>query len=145
AVYELRNRALGVRSSTARPVSEGAYQASMELLELSLRYAQAKGARVIVYLSPIRPIQPNPNLPAQLARFQKDIPDVCRKLNIKWLDFTDLVPEELWTVYPAGFNMPGSQPDFAHFTGPAHKQVAQSLIDRAGSDLLAWAGQAKPE
>ena len=139
--HKMRNCLFGITSATARPVSEATYSASLELLELSLRYAQSKGIQVILYLAPIRPIQPNPNLPADVARFRRDIPLVCQRYGVTCLDYTDLVPEDLWTNYPDEAVGTSGQRDFAHFTGAAHKLLAERLMTDVGSLIADWAGE----
>ncbi len=133
-----RNRLLRIDSSSARPVSASAYQASLQLIELSLRYARSKGVHVIVYLSPIRPIEPNPNVPSDVKRFRTDLP-VYQAVRCDMSRFFDLIPERLWTNYPQGSRWDkANSPDFAHFTGAAHKLVAETLMADVGSQL--WRG-----
>lgn len=136
---DLRNRVFGITSSSVRPVPEGTYQASLELLELALRYAQAKGIHVILYLSPLRPVQPNPNLPEDVARFRREVPVVCQSYGAICRDYTDLVPEKLWTNYPDDYTGTGGQRDFAHFTGAGHQLLARQLITDVGELLMTWA------
>ena len=136
--YALRNRLLGITSATARPVPEASYRASLELLELSLRYAQSKGIHVILYLTPLRSIQPNPNLPTDVARFRRDIPIVCQRHGVTCLDYTDLVPEHLWTNYSDETVGTSGQRDFAHFTGAAHKLLAERLMTDVKSLIADW-------
>ncbi len=138
AYYHFRNRLLHVTSATARPVPEPSFQANLEILELSLRYAQSQGLRVILYLGPIRPIQPNRNTPEDIARFRKDIPMLCHRYNVTCLDYTDLIPSRLWTNYPDWDVAAGGQPDFAHFTGAAHKLLAEQLMTDVGPLLTNW-------
>ncbi len=126
--HECRNRLLGITSSSARPVPEASYRASLELLELAFRYARAKNIKVLVYLAPIRPVQPNPNLPADVAKFRRDVPELCNRYAIKCLDYVDLIPENLWTNYPDDATGSGGQRDFAHFTGAGHKLLAEKLV-----------------
>jgi lysophospholipase L1-like esterase len=133
--YEWRNRVLGITTASARPVPESSYRASLEMIELALRYAQSSRIQVVLYLSPIRPIQPNPNLPSDVARFRRDVPALCRRYGVKCLDYLDLVPEALWTNYPDDAVGAEGQRDFAHFTGAAHKLLAEKLMADAGQEL----------
>lgn|GEM_PF-4536022 len=123
-----RNSLLGINSSTLRPVPESSYRASLELLELALRYARAKGINVVLYLAPMRSVQPNPNLPADVAKFRHDVPAICQRYEALCMDYIDLVPESLWTNYSDDPANAGGQRDFAHFTGAAHKLLAEKLI-----------------
>ena len=136
-----RDRLLGITSSTARPVPPSAYQATMELIELALRYARSKEMPVIFYLAPMRlNVQPNPNLPSDVARFRQDVPALCRRYGATCLDYVDLIPENLWTNYP-DFGGGAGQRDYAHFTGAAHKKLAEQLA----SDISLRLTQRKSE
>ncbi len=91
---------------------------------------------MILYLGPIRPIQPNRNTPEDIARFRKDIPTLCRAYKATCLDYTDLIPPDLWTNYPDEDIAAGGQLDFAHFTGAGHRLLAERLIADVGPLLL---------
>lgn len=132
--YAFRNRLAGINSSSPRPVPPGDYATNLQLLELTLRYARSQKIPVTVYLSPIRPIQPNPNVASDVARFRRDVPALCKRLNAVCLDYLDIVPEKLWTNYTDAEGQ-GGQRDFAHFTGAAHKLVAEKLITDVGDRL----------
>jgi hypothetical protein len=134
----LRNRTFAISSDRARPVPEVTYRSSLELLELALRYTRSKGLVSVIYLAPIRPITPNPNLPSDLARFRRDVLATCQRYGVTSVDYTDAIPENLWTNYPDdgswGYTTP--QRDFAHFTGGAHKLMAEQMMKYAGPLLL---------
>ncbi len=131
--YHLRNKLLGIDSSSARAVTDYEFNASMQLLELGLRYADDNGVLVLLYLTPLRPIQPNPNLPQDVERVKGAVTQLCDRYGISCVDYTDLIPESLWTDYP---DQAGSR-DFAHFTGPAHKIVAEMLWQDLGGTIQA--------
>jgi len=133
--YNWRNRALGINSASVRPVPDSAYKTSLETIELALRYAHAEHIKMVIYLAPIRPIQPNPNLPADIARFRKDVPALCKRYEVTCLDYVDLVPENLWTNYPDNASGTEGQRDYAHFTGAGHKLVAETLTKDIAPDL----------
>jgi hypothetical protein len=135
AYHEWRNRLLGITSASLRPVPESSYRASLEMIELALRYAQSAKVRVVVYLAPIRPLQPNPNLPSDVAKFRRDMPTLCQRYGAKCLDYVDLVPEKLWTNYPDDAVGTKGQRDYAHFTGAAHKLLAEKLMTDVGEYL----------
>ena len=59
----LRNLVFKIHTDTPRPIPETTYHASLQLLELSLRYARSLGIGMVLYLAPVRPIQPNPTVP----------------------------------------------------------------------------------
>lgn len=127
--FDLRNRLLGINSATARPVPAATYRTSLELLELSMRYAESKDIQLVIYLAPIRPVQPNPTLPSDLARFRREVSALCQDYEVTCLDYIDLIPEDLWTNYPDDSPGVRGQKDFAHFTGAAHKLLAKQLLN----------------
>jgi lysophospholipase L1-like esterase len=118
-------------------VPPATYQASLQLLEVAIRYARARGIKLIFVLAPIRPIKPNPMLPADIARYRRDVIGLCEKYGVECLDYVDLVPERLWTNYMVD-NPNVGQRDYAHFTGAAHRLLAQRLWQDAGAKISAW-------
>ena len=88
---------------------------------------------------PIRPIEPNPYDPADIVRFRQDLPDLCARQNAVCFDYSNLVPENMWTVYqdnePTGKT---GQLDYAHFTARAHRKVAEQLTSELIPYLRQW-------
>jgi hypothetical protein len=140
--YSNRNRALHITSASPRPVPDEPYLTSLQMVELTFRYAKSKNIPVFVYLTPLRPITPNPNVPADVARFRKDMPPLCAKYGVAFADYTDLVPEKLWTTFYANDVAHAGDLDFSHFTGEAHKLVAENLMKDFGSRFMEAAGGA---
>jgi hypothetical protein len=147
AFMTMRNRLLGISSHSPRPVPDTTYRASLELLELILRYADSRRISVVLYLAPIRPITPNPNIPADVARFRRDVPETCRRHGARCVDATDAIPASLWTNYPddGTWAYSGPQRDYAHFTGGAHRVLAELLLRDAGPTLFGSTSQAGGE
>lgn len=128
----LRDWLLGIKSDAPRPIPFETYRANLEMVELLIRYARARNCDLVIYLAPIRPLQPNPTLASDLARFRADLPKLCARYHATCLDYSDLVPETkgMWTDYPDI-----RQPDYAHFTGAAHRLLARRLAEDIGSRL----------
>jgi hypothetical protein len=139
--YEWRNHLLNINTASPRPVPETSYRATLELMELALRYAREKNIRVIVYLAPIRPIEPNPNLPVDVERFRHDVPFLCRRYGATCFDYVGLVPEQMWTNYDDDGAGSEGQRDYAHFTGQAHKLVATQLMTDMDAQIGQWSRQ----
>lgn len=133
-----RNRLFGITSATPRPYPLTTYQANMQLLELGLRYAQARGIHIILYLAPVRPLQPNPVTLQDLQRFRADLPNLCSRYTIHCYDQTNAIPEADWSMLPAddenGF---GGQPDYNHFNAAGHRLLAENLYQ----DIRPWLSQ----
>src|SRR5688572_28362278 len=100
-----------------------------------------KDIHVVLYLAPMRSVQPNPNLPEDVKKFRTDVPALCARYGALCLDYVDLVPEDLWTNYSDDPANVGGQRDFAHFTGAAHKVVAEKLVADLAPQLKNWRAQ----
>ena len=140
----MRNRLLGISTTTRRAVSGAMYQTNMEIIELTLRFLKSRGIHAVLYIAPIRPVQPNPYNPADVVRFRQDLPALCEKYDVVCLDYSDLIPADEWTNYPetegSGF---ADQPDFAHFTGRGHKRLGEQLARDLGPYFERWLAQKK--
>ncbi len=123
-----RNRLLGITSTSIRPVPPPAYAASLQFLELCLRYAHSQKVLLVVYLGPVRRRQPGNYLPSELVRLRHDISALCHRCGTTCLDYVDLVPEGSWSNYPENPEGLGGQPDFGHLTGAGHKLLADRLL-----------------
>src|SRR6266853_4299921 len=134
-----RNALLRISSSSTRPIVETTYRANLELFEMILQYGKARNIPVAVYLAPVRPLQPNPLRPEDVARFRRDTSEICKRLQALCVDLIDAVPEQYWTNYPDNNPEAAGQPDFAHFTGAAHKKIAEELSTAIRPSLPRWA------
>jgi hypothetical protein len=128
-----RNAFLKIDTSSRRPIANAAYQTNLQLIEMTLKYLREHNVHPVLYFAPIRPVEPNPYVPADIARFRQDFLALCARQGSLCLDYSNLVPEEMWTVYqdnePTGKT---GQRDYAHFTARAHQKVAAQLM----ADLL---------
>jgi len=134
SIYEKRrNAALGISTATRRPLPQETYHTNLELIEMTLKYLKEQHVHGVFYFAPIRPVEPNPYEPADVSRFRSDFLNLCARQEAICLDYSNLVPENMWTVYqddePTGKT---GQRDYAHFTVRAHHRVAEQLA----TDLL---------
>jgi len=136
-----RNAVFRLDTSTRRPIPQGLYQTNMQLVELTLRYLREHGVHAVLYFAPVRPIEPNPYVPADIERFRQDLPAVCARQEAVCFDYSNLVPEEMWTKYPNYIPGQAGQRDYAHFTGRAHRKVAEQLASDLGPYLNRWLNQ----
>lgn len=138
----IRNWAFGLTTSMRRPIAPAMYTVNLEFIELTLRILRRQGIKGIFYLAPIRPLEPNPYDPRDVERFRRDLANLCQQYGAIYLDYSRLIPETLWTVYPdTDKSGVGGQPDFAHFTGNAHQLLAERLVDDIGPMLRNWLTQ----
>jgi hypothetical protein len=127
-----RNRLLGISSASIRPLPESTYRQSLQLLELSIRYADARRVRLVVYIAPFRPRQPRPFPEATLVALRRDVKELCARYRATCLDYVDLLPDEVYSVYPPGSEGLDGQPDFAHLTARGHEALAAQLFSDLG-------------
>ena len=121
--YEWRNSLLGLRSDSSRPVPQYEYEASLQLLEMILRYTEEKHIVSLFLPNTVEANFAEPQCPRRCRAHRADVHRLCEGYGIWSFDYTDLVPGTMWTNYP---DQPDSR-DFAHFTGPAHRLVADQL------------------
>jgi len=131
----VRNAVFGFKTTTRRPIAPAMYTANLELIEGVMRLLREQGVRVVFYIAPIRPLEPNPYHPEDVARFRRGLAGLCQRYGLPCLDYSGLVPEALWTDYPEqDASGVGGQPDFAHFTGAAHRLLGERLA----RDIRPW-------
>jgi hypothetical protein len=136
-----RNAFLRLDTATRRPIPKGMYDTNVQLLELTLQYLREHGVHAVLYFAPIRPIEPNPYNPPDIERFRQDLPALCARQGAVCFDYSNLVPEEMWTNYPNYIPGQSEQRDFAHFTGRGHRRMAEQLASDLGPYLRAWRNQ----
>jgi hypothetical protein len=139
-LYETqRNTLLKIDTSSRRPMPIATYRTNLQLIELTMKYLREHKVHAVLYFAPIRPIEPKPYDPADVARFRQDFMALCARQGAVCLDYSNLVPEEMWTVYqdnePTGKT---GQRDFAHFTARAHQKVASQLMADLLPNLRDW-------
>lgn len=139
---ELRNWAFGFRTTTKRPIAPALYATNLELIELTLRFLHQQGIRAVFYVAPIRPRDPGPYVAEDVERFRRELARLCERYGAVYADYTRVIPGNLWTNYPdSDRSGVGGQPDFAHFTGRAHRQLAERLAADIGPRLRTWLAQ----
>jgi hypothetical protein len=134
-----RNRILGIKSNSRRSVPDASFRASMELLELCLRYARSQNLPTVLYLAPKRSLEPNPFSTNDVARLRQEFTALCSRYTVACLDYMDLIPEPLWGNYSDNLVGLKGQPDFSHIGGQAQKIVAEHLWTDVGPQFQQWA------
>jgi hypothetical protein len=137
-LYQIRNKAFRISSSSARPIPEPFYQANLQLIEMTLRYAKSKNIPVVAYLAPIRPITPNPNKKSDVVKYRRDVPALYQKYNAHVFDHSDLIAAALWTNHDDTHD---ARRDFDHFAGAGHKLLGETLFEDIGAQMVAIASQ----
>ncbi len=142
------HRILHITSDTRVPTHAAPYRANLQLLELLMRFAQARNIHLILFFGPVRDLEPNPDVPADLVRMHHDITNLCERYAVTCLDYSRVIPEASWADYSANqrgaFAMMAGQHDFFHFKEEGHKALAERLMSDAGTQILQWSNQGGP-
>lgn len=140
-----RNALFGVTTTTVRPIPPQNYSAGLQLLEMLARYAQARHLHLVLVFQPIRPGNPSPFPLAQSVPIRKDLQRICTRYHTTYLDYIGLIAaDEFANVAPDLVTVSRKiqgQPDFSHFIGQAHEQLAARLVQDLGPQLVRWASE----
>lgn len=127
--YLLRNKLLGIKPTTKRPIIEGRNQLNREFLQLMIDVAQQQQATLAMYVIPLNPLGENPYVPEQYVQFKQWSEVLCRERGIPFANLENAVPAEYWGTFLGG-------PDFKHFKGEGHRLTAQAVLREFGPILL---------
>jgi hypothetical protein len=124
-VYLLRNRLLGITSTTKRPILAGLYERNRQFLELMMEVAAERGVRFAVYVVPLNPQTDNPYVPEQYAAFKAWGRALSLRRGVAFEDLDAAVPEHEWGLLHG-------EPDFKHFGAAGHRRTSDVLVQRFG-------------
>ena len=134
AVHTLRNKILGIHSTTKRTVDGGVYRQRMILLDQMLASARKQGIEVIIYIPPYRRDIDGPYIEADYQRFKAEVAILARRNAARFSDLESIVPGSEWgMVTDPLFGL--REYDFMHFTANGHARLANALdqeLVRAG-------------
>jgi hypothetical protein len=122
ALYNLRNRVLGIKPTTVRRMIRARYDMNMESLRDMLDDCRQRGLPVLLYIAPIRQDKPIPYDRAEYSCWKEEVGEITRQFGAYLVNLEQLVPGELWGTYT------GDDIDFMHFQGPGHRLVAEALL-----------------
>ena len=126
AIHGLRNKVLGIHSTSKRPVDPGVYHDRMVLLDKMLGRARAMGMDVLLYVPPYRYDIDGPYVMADYRKFKLDMKAVAERHGARFADIDPIVPGPEWaTVTDDLFGF--QEPDFMHFTAVGHKRLAAAI------------------
>jgi len=129
AIHTLRNKLLGIHSTSKRKVDPGLYRGRMQLLEAMVSRARAQGVQVLLYVPPYRQDLDGPYIAADYERFKADMKAIAERQGARFVDLTPIVPGPEWaTVTDDLFGF--QEPDFMHFTAIGHKRLATALDEQ---------------
>jgi hypothetical protein len=125
ALFEARNRALGIRTSSKRPLMPSLYAMNQEFLGLMADVAKENGVELMMYVVPLNMQAETPYVDAEYAAFKAWFDGFTRERGIPAANLEQVVPREAWGTFLGG-------PDFKHFRGEGHRRTAQALVARFG-------------
>lgn len=148
-LYNFRNWALNIKSSTKRPMLKLAYDNNMSAFREILDVADAAGVNVLVYVAPIRQDVEPPYILSEYVGWKKELDayiarrGATSRTKLMLADLDTLVPADQW-----GSVQGSTEIDFMHFQGGGHrllgKRVAQLLRSMGFQSDLAAEPRAAP-
>jgi hypothetical protein len=134
-LYNLRNQALGIKSSSKRPILQSRYDMNREFLRLTMDVLARSGVRFATYVIPLNPQAESPYVADEYAAFKVWLQEETARRKVPFANLENLVPDEEWGEWMGG-------PDFKHFKGAAHRRTAAKLIEQFGP--LAFEANERP-
>ncbi|MBY0111325.1 MAG: hypothetical protein K2Y21_00780 [Phycisphaerales bacterium] len=119
-LYTSRHWFMGIRSDTKRPMIPARLEANMQALSALIDLAKKNGARVLVYVAPIRWDVEPPYMLDQYFSWKKDLEAACARDGASFVDLDRLIPDNLWGTV-------SDQVDFMHFQGKGHEILANRV------------------
>ena len=127
-LYGARNKILGIRNTTKRPIIRGRFDLNAQLLLVLADIAERRGVRLVLYINPLNPQSENPYVPEEYEAFKVWVKQMADSARIPFANFENAVPREDWGLFLGG-------PDFKHFKGAGHRKTAEAVVREFG-DLL---------
>ncbi|MBI4353089.1 MAG: hypothetical protein HY593_04090 [Candidatus Omnitrophica bacterium] len=122
SLFLLRNKLLGIKPASKRPIIPSRLRMNKEFLGLAAEAAREKGIKLVVYVVPLNPQAESPYVPEQYEEFKEWLAQFALRNGLPTADWEKRVPVEEW-----GELMDG--PDFKHFKGAGHRLTADALLD----------------
>lgn len=122
-LYWARNLILGIKTSSKRPMLKGRYHIAMQYLQLTLDVARDSGIRVLAYNIPLRPGVETPYIQSEYDDFRDEVRRLCDRHGVVFRDYDPLIPAEEWGIWDVAGEI-----DYMHFTGRAHKRLANAIF-----------------
>ena len=137
-LYEARNKAFGISTSSKRPLIKSRYDMNREFLQLMVAVAHARRVRVILYINPLNPRAVNPYIPDEYEGFKSWLAKYARSRNVPLANLENEIPAADWGMFMGG-------PDFMHFKGEGHLKTAAAIQRTFDAEIRgAAATQAPP-
>jgi hypothetical protein len=136
-LFTLRNRLLGIKSTTKRPLLASRYDLNRELLELMSDVAREHHVQLVLYVIPLNPLAENPYVSSEYDAFKEWVASFAAERSLPFANLEGVVPREEWGLV-------NGEPDFKHFREAGHKRLAAVLHETFGPVLRSIATAPKP-
>jgi hypothetical protein len=129
-LYEIRNTALGLKTSSKRPLIRARYEMNQEFLGMMIDVCAESGVEFITYVIPLNPLAESPYILEEYDGFKDWISRLARTREVPFVNLENLVPSHEWGLWLGG-------PDFKHFKGAGHRRTATKLLEEFGPLIMA--------
>lgn len=121
-LYPARNKLLGIKNTSKRPIIAGRYDLNKELLLMMVDVAKSHNVQFVAYINPLNPQADNPYVPDEYETFKRWAKAMADSSGIPFANLENVVPHEDWGLFMGG-------PDFKHFKGAGHLRTARAVVD----------------
>ena len=131
-----RNRLFGVNSASARPMEASVYATNLELLQQTLQYARQKGVRVVIYLGLCVRFSLIQILQLKFPRSVVTLDSLTLDTALPFWTIPTWYPKNIGPIRAVRLNQltgDAGQHDFAHLRAPAHRLIAERLVQDFGT------------
>ncbi len=126
-LYKSRNSLFNISSQSTRKMIKNRYEKNFKALNLIIKSALNKNIKILLVIPPIRKDIKNPYDISEYENFKTDINDLCKKYNINYLDFDNIIDGKYWGYSAPTQLFKDKDYDFMHFQAKAHRILADSL------------------
>ena len=127
SLYKLRNTIFNITPSSERKMVPAFYKKNLFFLKKILEEATKNEIDVLLYIAPIRNDVTIPYNQEEYQSLKNEIRNIAKKLDIKYVNLENTVPNELWGLKNSTNNLDNVEIDFMHFQYPGHIIFSNTL------------------
>ena len=103
------------------------YLKNFQALESSIKLAQEKNIKILIYNVPIRNDVKIPYKIDDYSKFKKDLDYLSKKYLFKYINLENIVPNNLWAEKTSTTLSNETEIDFMHFKEKGHEILAEHI------------------
>ena len=131
-LYKFRNYIFGIKPTSVRPIKKASYFENINALKKILELRNENNLPTIVYVPPLLHADDFEKIPyskKDYLIFKKEIKNLCKEKECKFLNLEGLIPNSLWGTKASTNSLRNNEEiDFMHFTGKGHKVFSKELL-----------------